>query len=431
MKRLRLLWIAIVLAAIAMVGAWWLSQRHRQAPTSPEDTAAIAVQLKDASLIARGRYLATAGDCVSCHTAQGGKPYAGGRMLPTPFGSIFAPNITPDSDTGIGRWNFQEFWHALHDGIGRDGEPLYPAFSYTSFTKITRDDAFAMFAYLRTLAPVRQPNVASGLRFPYSVRDALKAWRAIYFKPGSYQADPSQSVSWNRGAYLVMGLGHCNECHAERDAWGGLNGSAMLSGGQIPVQDWYAPDLSTQIHGGLAGWSKQDIVDVLKTGQSSKGAAFGPMADVVASSTQYLDDGDLQAIAQYLQSLPARPELAPRPATVDGKSLADLGGHIYADRCASCHGKDGEGVAGVYPPLNGNVSVTEPTGINAARAVLLGGFPPVTNGNPRPYSMPPYAQQLSDADVAAVVTYIRQAWSNHAPAVQERDIVTYRHTPID
>lgn len=430
MKRLRLLWIPIVLAVIAMACVEWLSQRQHQAPMSPDD-AAIAAQLKDASVIARGRYLATAGDCVSCHTAQGGKPYAGGRMLPTPFGNIYAPNITSDPDTGIGRWSVAEFWRALHDGIGRNGEPLYPAFSYTSFTKITHDDALAMFAYLRTVAPVRQSNAALQLRFPYSARSTLKAWRAIYFKPGVYQADPSRSASWNRGAYLVMGAAHCNECHAARDAWGGVNTSAMLSGGQIPMQDWYAPDLSTQAHGGLEGWSKQDIVDVLKTGQSSKGTAFGPMADVVSSSTQHLRDDDLQAIAEYLQSLPARPEPASLQASFDSKSLADRGSHIYADRCASCHGKDGEGVAGVYPPLNRNVSVIEPTGINAARAVLLGGFPPVTEGNPRPYSMPPYAQQLSDEDVAAVVTYIRQAWSNHAAAVQERDVVTYRHTPID
>jgi mono/diheme cytochrome c family protein len=426
----RLLWIPVVLVVLALALWWWLAHRSIATVAMKEDPA-VAAMLKDPATIAKGRYLATAGDCLSCHTAQGGAPYAGGRLLPTPFGNIPSSNITPDPDTGIGRWRFDDFWRALHNGVGRQGELLYPAFSYTSFTKVTREDAVAIFAYLQSLPPVREQATPLGLRFPYNVRAALAAWRALYFKPGEYQADPAHTASWNRGAYLVRGLGHCIECHAPRGAWGGVEQSAQLSGGRIPEMDWYAPDLSMQTHGGLQGWSKQDIVDLLKTGQSSKGVALGPMADVVASSTQYLDDADLQAIADYLQSLPARPEpLAIKPS-FDSKALVEQGHGLYAQRCANCHGKDGEGVAGVYPPLDGNSSVLEPTGINAARAVLLGGFAPLTQGNRRPYSMPPYAQQLSDADVAAVVSYIRQAWSNRASAVEERDVIKYRHTPVD
>ena len=430
MKRLRWLGIPLVLLVIVLAGGWWLSQRQRQVSMSPEDPA-VAAMLKDPGVIAKGRYLATAGDCVSCHTSRGGEPYAGGRMLPTPFGNIPAPNITPDRETGIGEWTFSDFWRAMHEGIGRNGEPLYPAFSYTSFTKVTRDDAIAIFAYLRSLPTVHQPNAPLALRFPYNVRSTLTAWRAVYFKAGVHQADPSHSASWNRGAYLVQGLGHCNECHAARGAWGGLNADTALSGGRIPEQDWYAPDLSTQANGGLQGWSRQDIIDVLKNGQASKGAAIGPMADVVAHSSQYLRDDDLQAIADYLLSLPVRATPKAARTNFDSKLLADRGNTIYVERCADCHGKGGAGVPGVYPPLDGNASVTEPTGINATRVILLGGFPPVTAGNPRPYSMPPYAQQLNDADVAAVVTYIRQAWSNHASVVQEHDVATYRHTPID
>lgn len=426
----RLLWMPLVLVVIALAAVWWWSQPHRPASASPE-SAAMAVQLKDPAVIAKGRYLATVGDCVSCHTAQAGAPYAGGRMLPTPFGAIPAPNLTPDPETGIGAWNFAEFWRALHEGIGRNGEPLYPAFSYTSFTKVTQDDAIAVFAYLRSLPPARQPNAPLALRFPYNLRSTLTAWRAVYFKAGVYQPVPTQSAAWNRGAYLVQGLGHCNECHAARGAWGGVSTNTALSGGRIPEQDWYAPDLSTQANGGLHGWSKQDLINVLKTGQSSKGVAVGPMADVVSASTQYLHDEDLQAIADYLLSLPARATPLPAPASFDSKALADRGHAVYVQRCADCHGTDGTGVPGVYPPLDGNASIVEPSGINATRVVLLGGFPPVTEGNPRPYSMPPYAQQLSDADVAAVVTYIRQAWSNHASAVQEREVAAYRHTPID
>ncbi len=430
MSGLRRLWVPVVLVVVALAVWWWRSHSAGPASVAMEEPAVVA-KLKDPAIIAKGRYLATAGDCISCHTVQGGQPYAGGRAVPTPFGNIPAPNITPDPDTGLGRWNFDDFWRALHTGVGRNGELLYPAFSYTSFTKVTRDDALAIFAYLQSLPSTHQPAKPLDLSFPYSVRSGLAAWRALYFKPGSYQPDPSHSPVWNRGAYLVQGLGHCNECHAARDAWGGTVSKAQLTGGQIPELDWYATDLSMQANGGLRGWSKQDIVDLLQTGQSAKGAAFGPMADVVVSSTQHLRDEDLQAIAEYLQSLPPRPSPITESASFNSQSLTDHGKDIYAQRCANCHGKEGNGVPGVYPPLDGNASVMEPTGINATRAVLLGGFSPSTEGNPRPYSMPPYAQQLSDAEVAAVVTYIRQAWSNHAATVQERDVIKNRHTPID
>jgi mono/diheme cytochrome c family protein len=429
-KSLRLLWVPAVCAIIVAAACWWWTHRHGQ-ETGAAENPVVTAALQDKHVIARGRYLTLAGDCVSCHTRQGGQPFAGGRALPTPFGNIPVPNITPDPETGLGNWRFGDFWRALHVGVGRQGELLYPAFSYTSFTRISREDAIAIFAYLRSLPPVHQPSEPLGLRFPYNVRGTLTAWRAMYFKPGAYQPDPGQSASWNRGAYLVQGLGHCNECHATRDAWGGIDTRASLSGGQIPAQNWYAPDLSMQAHGGLQGWSRQDIVDLLKTGQASKGVAFGPMADVVASSTQYLSDTDLHAIADYLQSLPARVPTVAAAVRVSSKAMADRGAGIYEERCAACHRAAGDGVPGVYPPLDGNATVLEPTGINATRAVLLGGFAPTTAANPRPYSMPPYAQLLSDADVADVVTYIRQAWSNRAAAVPERDVIKYRHTPVD
>ncbi|MDO1530536.1 cytochrome c [Fulvimonas sp. R45] len=428
MKRLR--WIAMaVLLLVALLGGWLLTGPHRAAPPSRVDSTVSAAMLKDPALVARGGYLATVGDCVSCHTEQGGPPFAGGRALPTPFGSVPAPNLTPDRATGLGDWSFEAFWRALHEGIGRHGELLYPAFPYTSYTRVSRDDALAIFAYLQSLPPVHHVAGSPSLRFPYDLRKSLLAWRAVYFKAGAFKPDPARSAAWNRGAYLVQGLGHCNECHAARDAFGGST-AMPLSGGRIPVQDWYAPDLGTQAHGGLEGWSTQDIVDLLKTGQSAKGAAFGPMAEVVARSTQFMHDDDLQAIATYLQSLPPRPAPPARGTVPDAAAMDRRGGEIYAERCADCHGKDGTGVAGVYPPLDGNSAVLDPAGINAIRAVLLGGFPPVTGGNPRPYSMPPFAQQLDDRDVAAVVSYIRGAWSNRAGPVQQRDVFRYRHTPV-
>ena len=428
MKLWRRGWWLLALLAIVVLG-WRYVGRAGQQASSPAQREADAAALHDPALIARGEYLATVGDCAACHTARDGQRYAGGRSLGTPFGDVPAPNITPDPETGIGQWSFDDFWRALHEGRGRHGQLLYPVFSYTSFTKVTRDDALAIFAYLKSLPAVHRPNSEPGLDFPYNVRKSLLAWRALYFKPGEYRPDPAKSEQWNRGAYLVQGLGHCNECHTTRDALGGIEQGRHLTGGQIPQLDWYAPDLSTQAGGGLDGWSAQDIVDLLKTGQSAKGAAFGPMADVVRKSTQHMTDADLQAVASYLQSLPPRAQ--PAPAPFKQAASHEQGGKLYAQRCADCHGKDGRGVAGVYPPLDGNTSVTEPTGINAIRSVLLGGFAPATAGNPKPYSMPPFAQQLNDEDVAAVVSYIRQSWSNRASAATPETVGRFRNTPVD
>ena len=430
MKR-RHAWWLLALPVLAGGLLWFGSGGDPVKPAPPAQREAETAALHDPAVIARGEYLATIGDCAACHTARDGKRYAGGRSLATPFGAVPAPNITPDADTGIGQWSFDDFWRALHHGKGRQGELLYPVFSYTSFTKVSRDDALAIFAYLKSLPPVRRPHDKPGLEFPYSLRSSLLAWRKLYFKPGVFQPDPAQSAEWNRGAYLVQGLGHCNECHTERDSLGGIVQDRELTGGRIPAVNWYAPDLSTRPGGGLAGWSAQDIVDLLKTGQSSKGTAFGPMADVVRLSTQHMTDADLQSVAVYLQSLPPRTPPADQPAAFSHAADHDQGGKLYAQHCADCHGDRGQGLADAYPPLDGNTSVTEPTGINAIRSILLGGFAPATAANPQPHSMPPFAPQLDDEDIAAVTNYIRQSWSNRAGTVKAEDVGVYRHAPID
>ena len=427
MRTLRWPLLAVLLLLVLLLGWFWFGGAHEPTPRSASKVS--AAMLADPALIAKGEYLATVGDCAGCHTAQGGARYAGGRLMPTPFGDIPVPNITPDHETGLGEWSFEDFWQALHAGKGRHGELLYPVFSYTSYTKVHEEDALAIFAWLQSMAPVHQPVRAPSLAFPYSVRRSLKAWRALYFREGEFKPDAEQSAAWNRGAYVVQGLGHCNECHDARDSFGGIRQDLHLAGGQIPVQDWYAPDLSTRTNGGLDGWSEQDIVDLLKTGQSAKGVAFGPMAAVVSGSTQHMTDADLRAVASYLQSLPPRAPLAEPTTPFDASTLTEQGGKVYAKHCADCHGKNGEGVTGIYPPLDGNSSVTEPTGINATRMVLLGGFSPVTAANQRPYSMPPFAQQLSDAEVAAVVTYIRRSWGNQGSIVRAEKVRTLRHTP--
>ncbi|HVI54776.1 MAG TPA: cytochrome c [Luteibacter sp.] len=380
-------------------------------------------------LVARGRYLTLAGDCASCHTARNGQSFAGGHVVPTPFGAIMAPNLTADRETGLGGWTADDFYRAMHSGKSHDDTSLYPAFPFTSYTKVTRADTDAIFAYLKTLPPVKLANTEPALRWPYSMRSLLGSWRMLYFDEGEYRPDPKRSPAWNRGAYLVQGLGHCNECHSGRNTFGAMVTEPFLPGGLIPVQNWYAPDLSMGPNGGLSGWSEADVVALLKTGRSRKGSAFGPMADVVIQSTQHLDDSDLAAMATYLKSLPERPPPRQRESAADAADLAKTGQKVYADQCAGCHAADGRGKGEAYPPLDGNSSVVEPTGINAIRIVLSGGFAPATAGNPRPYSMPPFSQTLSDDDAAAVVTYIRQAWSNKAPSVSPNDVRAYRSIP--
>ncbi len=380
-----------------------------------------------AELIKKGEYLARVGDCVSCHTVTDKKAFAGGHAMRTPFGTLYTPNITPDNQTGIGQWTFEHFWQALHHGKGYKGELLYPAFSYTSYTKVTREDALAIYTYLQSVPAINQKNRTHNLTFPFNIRSLLYAWRLLYFTPGEYQPDNSQTDEWNRGAYLVEGLGHCNECHTTRNALGAMDQKSPLNGGQIPVQGWYAPNLSTQTGGGLEGWSQKDVVALLKTGLSEKGGAIGPMADVVRNSTQYMTDTDLNAVAVYLASLPA-PAVSSNQPLVEARDYA-LGQEIYTQHCDSCHGQQGQGVKGIYPVLAGNPTVTEPTGINAIRSVLLGGFSVATKGNPEPYSMPPFAAQLNSKDVAAVVNYIRQSWGNNATAVLATEVAKARSLP--
>ena len=262
--------------------------------------------------VARGAYLARAGNCIACHTMRGGAPYAGGRAIETPFGTVFGSNITPDVKTGIGGWTASHFWRAMHNGRSKDGRLLVPAFPYTNFTLVTREDADALFAYLRTLPAVEQPNRAHTLRFPYDTQAALAVWRALFFAPGVHAADPAQSAEWNRGSYLVRGLGHCNACHGGRNVFGATSGSLEMSGGVSPIDQWYAPSLANPAEASVADWETPHVVDLLKTGVSARGSALGPMAEVVFRSTQHLSDADLRAMALYLKSLPQSAPPAPR-----------------------------------------------------------------------------------------------------------------------
>jgi mono/diheme cytochrome c family protein len=376
---------------------------------------------------ARGAYLARVGDCMLCHTERGGTPYAGGRPVETPFGTVYASNLTPDAQTGLGRWSAGQFRRALHEGRSRDGRLLYPVFPYTHTTRVTDADADALFAFLRSLPPVNKPNLAHRLRWPYSTQASLAVWRALFFRPERFVEDGSHTPEWNRGAYLVQGLAHCGACHTARNALGGFRDVMDLSGGLIPMLNWYAPSLASASEAGVADWKLEDIERLLAAGVSPRGAVLGPMAEVVLHSTQYLEPGDIRAIAVYLKSLPPAPtDTDPREVAQAPASILERGGKLYADTCASCHGEQGQGVAGAYPALAGNRAVTMHVTSNLVQVVLHGGFAPATRGNPRPFGMPPFAPKLSDADVAAVLSYIRSAWGNKAAPLSEVDVAQQR-----
>ena len=410
--------VVLVLAGAAAVH--WLNQRDED-PIGTAPTAAA-----DPAQIARGAYLARAGNCMGCHTLPGGEPYAGGRGIPTPFGTIYASNLTPDPATGIGAWNADEFWRALHNGRARDGRLLYPAFPYPNYTRVDRADADALFAYLHSLPPVVRPDTPHALPFPFDQQAALAVWRALYFRPERQRNDTSRSAAWNRGAYLVEGLGHCNACHASRNALGASASTLDLAGGLIPVQNWYAPALTSPAEAGVADWDTAHIVDLLQSGVSARGAVMGPMREVVGGSTQYQDSQDLQAMATYLKDLPQTKVDPPARDAAPEPSPQSPGGKLYTQYCVACHREQGAGVPGVYPALAGSRAVTLKTPANLVHMVLEGGFPPSTATNPRPYGMPPFATVLSDTEVSQLLTYVRASWGNRAAPVTALDVTQFR-----
>jgi mono/diheme cytochrome c family protein len=381
-------------------------------------------------IVKRGEYLARAGDCVACHTAPRGRLFAGGLAMDTPFGTLYSPNITPDAQYGIGTWSEDAFFRMMRTGITPEGKLLYPAMPIAQYTKVTREDSNAIFAFLKSVEPVRTPNRKHTLRFPFNQRKLLYGWRTLYFREGEFKPDPTRSVEWNRGAYLVEGLGHCTMCHTKINMLGGSSQSEQFAGGLIPVQNWYAPSLTSDKDGGLGDWSIKDIVDLLQAGISDRGAVYGPMAEVTYHSLQYMTDEDVKAMAVYLKTLPDNRGRKSGPTAPTGTNVFALGEKIYADKCALCHGAKGEGQLQHYPPLAGNQSIEMNSAVNPIRIVLNGGFPPGTKRNPEPYGMPPFAQELNDTDAAAVITYIRTAWGNHGTPVTARDVNELRNAPL-
>ena len=370
--------------------------------------AILSLPVKAEDSVQRGKYLATAGDCISCHTAPGGTPFTGGLKIKTPFGLLLTPNITPDKETGIGSWTKDDFFRALHDGVNKKDQDLYPAMPYTSYTKVSRADVDAIYDYLRTLKPVSNAVKVNQLSFPFNIRSSMIVWRELFFTPGFFKPDPSQSPAWNRGAYLVEGLEHCSECHSPRNLMGAIEPSKVFTGAVI--DNWYALNLSSNLTTGLGTWSTQDIADYLKNGKyPGKTSALGPMEEVVHNSTRHLSESDLLAMATYLKTLPANSSLYGREKKVDTTKLDGLS--LYVSNCSGCHQASGRGIKGVIPPLAGNPVVMAPNASNIIKVIIRG-----ITARDGYIMMPSFASRLTDEEIVEIANYVRTSWGNSASA---------------
>ena len=374
--------------------------------------------------VERGRYLAILGDCAACHTVPGGKPFAGGLPLETPFGTIVTANITPDVATGIGNMSEQEFAAALHDGRGLGGKRLYPAMPYPAYTKLTDQDVSDLRSYFATIEPVSNKVVSNQLPFPLSVRAAMIFWNGLNFKPGRFQPNKDKSAEWNRGAYIVQGPGHCGTCHTPKSILGAEKSSEALQGS--PLQGWFAPNLTANTHKGIGGWSKEDIAQYLKTGTNSWTLASGPMADAITHSTSMMKDDDIAAIATYLkESGEGGSGSKPVPIAADDKAMK-AGAAVFKDSCAACHKDGGMGEANLFPRLAGSALVQSDDPTTLTHMVLFGSRAVATSAKPTGPAMPAFDWRLDNAQVAAVLTYIRNNWGNAASAISSGDVAKQR-----
>ncbi len=388
------------------------------------------------SAMSRGEYLAKAGDCVACHTSAGGKPFAGGLKMTTPVGAIYSTNITPDKDTGIGDYSYEDFVKAVRQGISKSGSTLYPAMPYASFSKMTDQDMQDLYQYfMQQVKPVRAQNKAPDIPWPMNMRWPLALWRLAFTDDQRFKPVAGKSAEWERGAYLVQGPGHCGACHTPRGI--GFQEKALDQSSPLyltgnTLEGWHAPDLTGTESDGLGRWSQQDIVSFLKNGVSAQSAAFGSMSEVVHDSLSYLTDSDLQAIAVYLKSLPAAHQVkaaADNSATASALFKGDVsatGAEVYLDNCSACHRSDGKGYDKTFPALAGNSVILSNDPSSVIHIILQGGQRVITPDMPTGFTMPDFGWRLSDQQVADVATFIRQGWGNNAPAVTASQVTEIR-----
>ena len=415
---------------LAVLGAF--SFFGPSAPAAQPGPASIASEA-EAAVIKRGEYVAKLGDCLACHTSEKGSPMAGGRGLPTPFGEVFSTNITPDKQTGIGQYSFEQFDRALRKGVAADGHNLYPAMPYPSYAKVSDDDMRALYAYLQHgVAPINRPNQPAEMRWPFSMRWGLSFWNWAFLDDTPFKPDAGKDAVWNRGAYLVQGLGHCGSCHTPRgigfqekarsDA--GSNGKYYLAG--ATVEAWRALSLRHL-------WTVEDTALLLKTGQNRFSTVSGSMVEVIHLSSQHFSDDDLIAIATYLKSLPPGKDEQPVPSVperVPPSKLPDTlfstrGGLAYVQFCSNCHRENGGGVAGIFPPLVQNPTVSSADPVTLVHITLTGSQTAQTATHPRVWTMPAFAR-LSDQEVAEILSFMRSSWGNNTKSVTPSDVAKVR-----
>jgi mono/diheme cytochrome c family protein len=423
--------IIIVVVAVAYIV---LNRADMAAGAAP----ALAGAPPAADILARGEYLASAADCVACHTESGSaQPFAGGVAFRLPFGTIYSSNITADPDTGIGRWSDDEFVRAVREGIRNDGQHLYPALPYTSYTQMSRDDVLAIRAYLKSLPAVKQGNKANDLQFPFNQRWAMGVWNAVFFKSQRFAADNSKSAQWNSGAYLAVALGHCAECHTPRNLGFGLEHGKELSGQEL--QGWRAYNITSDPKYGIGSWSDADLAAYIKSGHAPEHAsAAGPMGEAVGHSLQYLNADDVAALIVYLRSVPAREgkgpiavDATPAPALASSNMAPGnpswpehiQGLKLFEGACASCHQWNGKGQQTPYAALLGTRGVNDATGTNVTQAILQGVNLRLAESN---VYMPAFGGAYTDAEVAALANYVIAQFGGKDSSVTPADVAKRR-----
>jgi mono/diheme cytochrome c family protein len=434
--------LGIIIGILALIGigvlAWYAMQpdalafagdKTIQLKAYQEHASGVPAELASADVVARGRYLTDAADCQACHTVPGGTPFAGGRAFKTSFGTLYSPNITPDAATGIGSWSDAEFLRALHEGVNRDGDRLYPAFPYASYTYMADEDALAIKAYLFSLAPVKSTAPENSLSFPFNQRWLMSIWSAL-FNPGErFEPVPDRGAEWNRGAYLAEALGHCGDCHTPRNLLQAVNHRDKFAG--AVAEGWHAYNITADRDSGIGGWSAEELTEYLSEGHAhGRGGASGPMGEVVELSLSRLSPADIKAMVTYVRSVPAisskdLPAPNTSPASSDPKQLrvanADaMGKHVFQGACASCHNWTGVSPLSAHATLTGLRSVNDASAVNIAQMVLWGSH---EGGEHRHgLSMPGFGAIYSDEEVAAVANYVTARFGAKASSISADEV---------
>jgi mono/diheme cytochrome c family protein len=443
MKRWTKLLALGVVVVLAIVAVTWVVLRprdptHFAAGTRVElvdykaaDPTGVPPALAGADALTRGEYLTRAADCAACHTAPGGKQFAGGRAFKLPFGTLYSPNITPDKETGIGNWNDEDFVRTLHEGVGKDGKYLYPAFPYPSYTLMTRNDVLAIKAYLFSLKPVRHMPPGNDLSFPFNQRYLMRFWDLLFNPDRRFEPNTNQTAEWNRGAYVSEALGHCGDCHTPRNLLQGLSSSRKFAGAVI--QGWKAYNITPDPVWGIGNWSDPQLIEYLVTGHAQdRSSAAGPMGEAVDDSLRFLVSDDIHAMTTYLKSIPpiadsTNPAAVRAPSTETQVTQAEraasrdhgLGLHVFEGACTGCHSFNGAGTVFAYASLAGNRSVNDPAAVNLTQVLFQGAHLHTPDGA---VFMPAFGAGYSDAEIAAVANYVTGRFGASASSVTPEEV---------